>query len=229
MSLITETLPTLPAARLTVASRRPAESHSALRPPAARAQSAPNPPGTHPMDNRIAAEDYLEALAAARYRLPVRQPRHGLRADHRGVCARRAQQPQGAAAAGGSARERRRLHGAWLHHGQRAAAGGDDACQRGHRQHPQRADRRRARAHPDAAHLGAHADHRERPVRHAQRLYPLGAGDVRPGRDAARDRQVGLRAAPPRPDQRRGGAGDGDRDDLALRPGLSQPAARGFG
>ena len=42
---------------------------------------------------------------------------------------------------------------------------------------------------------GAHADHREGHVRRPQPLHPLGAGDVRPGRDAARGGEMGLRAA----------------------------------
>ncbi len=82
---------------------------------------------------------------------------------------------------------------------------------------------------PHAAHLGAHAGDGIWTVRGAQRLHPLGAGDVRPGRHAARGGQVGLRTAPARPDRRCGGARDGAGDRLTLRPRLSQPAARGAG
>src|SRR3546814_10284684 len=38
------------------------------------------------------------------------------------------------------------------------------------------------------------ADGRSRPRGRAQQLHPLGAGTLRPGRDAARVREVGLRA-----------------------------------
>ncbi len=47
--------------------------------------------------------------------------------------------------------------------------------------------------------FGPHALHRVRGGRLAQRSYPLGAGDVRPGRHAARSGQVGLRNETRRP------------------------------
>jgi sulfopyruvate decarboxylase TPP-binding subunit len=48
--------------------------------------------------------------------------------------------------------------------------------------------------------------HRVRQFRLAQPPDPLGAGNVRPGRHAARNRQMGLRAARARAGRRRGGA-----------------------
>ncbi len=81
----------------------------------------------------------------------------------------------------------------------------------------------------DIVHRRTLAADRERASGSARRLYPLGPGDVRPGRDAARDRQMGIRIA------QRPAARNGDRprpgggDDPACRPGLSFTAARGPG
>ena len=62
--------------------------------------------------------------------------------------------------------------------------------------------------------------------RGAQQLHPLGAGALRPGRHAARVREVGLRAAPRRAgrDGRRPRAGD--REERAAGAGLRHAAAR---
>ena len=63
----------------------------------------------------------------------------------------------------------------------------------------------------------------------AQRLHPLGAGDVRPGRHAARDGQVGLRDEARRSGRDSGRSRAGTGDGVAEGPGLSLAAARGAG
>ena len=69
----------------------------------------------------------------------------------------------------------------------------------------------------------------ERASRRARHLHPLGAGDVRPGRHAARDGQMGIRAAQRRAARNRGRPRADDRDQPARGAGLSVAAARGAG
>ena len=63
----------------------------------------------------------------------------------------------------------------------------------------------------------------------AQRVHPLGAGDVRPGRHAARDGEVGLRDEARRSGRNGGRSRAGTGDGVAERAGLSLAAARGAG
>ena len=58
---------------------------------------------------------------------------------------------------------------------------------------------------------------------------PVGPGNVRPGRHAARDGQVGLRIARAGADRRRGGARGGSGDGASARARLSHAAARAAG
>ena len=71
-----------------------------------------------------------------------------------------------------------------------------------------------------------HADHREGLVRLALTPDPLGAGNVRPGRHAARTGEMGLRIAPAQPGRRHGGARLRSRHGASARAGLSGAAAR---
>ena len=114
-------------------------------------------------------------------------------------------------------------HGYYLRH--RPAAGGHGARQRRHGQRADGPAQCRARQRPDLLHLGAHAAHRERPARQPRPADPLGPGDVRPGRHAARVRQVGLRAALRRAgrDDRRPGARDRHEPSRAARSICSLP------
>ncbi len=109
------------------------------------------------------------------------------------------------------------------------AAGGDAAHQRWHGELDQHADRCEPRPHAGAADLGAHAVHRNGRRGLAQCAHPLGAGDVRPGRHAARDGEVGLRDEARRPGRDRGRSRAGTGDGFAERSGLSLAAARGAG
>ena len=120
----------------------------------------------------------------------------------------------------GAARESRGRHGAWRLPDDRPAAGGDGARQCRHRQHHQQPHQPVAR--PRAAHSRRrpHADHREGHVRLALASDPLGAGNVRPGRHAARAGEVGLRTARAGPGRRHGGARRRS-DDGAARAGRS--------
>src|SRR6516164_9860764 len=70
---------------------------------------------------------------------------------------------------------------------------------------------------------------RKRAPRRARRLHPLGAGDVRPGRHAARNRQMGIRAAQWSTARDRDRPCSLRRDYPARRPGLSVIAARSVG
>ena len=134
-----------------------------------------------------------------------------------------------AAPAGHPARVRRRVDGARLLRGGRAPGRGDGPRQRRHRQrlHRHHHRRPRQRAHPHVRR--AHAGHRGRAAGLARPAHPLGAGELRPGRDAARVREVGLRAAHARP--ARGRRRPRARADAgrAARAGLSDAAARGAG
>ena len=107
-------------------------------------------------------------------------------------CARRRRRARAARAARGAARDRRGRHGARLLPRDRAAAGGHGARQRRHGERADGPAQRRARQRADPVHLRAHADHRGGAHRRARPADPLGPGDARPGRHAARVRQVGL-------------------------------------
>ena len=134
-----------------------------------------------------------------------------------------------AEAADRDAREPRRLDGARLCDRLGQGAGGDGACQRRHRQRAVRRAQRGARERADPVHRRPLAADRGGAARRARHLHPLGAGDVRPGRHAARVGQVGLRAAQRRAARNRGRPRPGDRDQPAGRAGLSDLAARGAG
>ncbi len=163
------------------------------------------------------------ASAASNTCLPMRAP-ISPRSSRR--LAEKKRQRQGAAVHGGSARERRHGDGPRLLPHRRQAGRRDGARDGRHRQHPQRHDQRRARQHSGAARRRAHADHRDRQHRVAQPADPLGPGVVRPGRHAARIRQVGLRAARRPAGRRRGRPRARHRDERAARPGLPDAAAR---
>ena len=178
---------------------------------------------------RIAAEDYLEALAAhgiehlfvnpgtdfapiveaysraARTNRPVPKP---LVVPH-----------ENAAVA----------HGARLHHGHRQTTGDDAAHQCWHRERNQHADQRQPRPRADAADLGTHAVHRTRRRRIPQRAHPMGAGDVRSGRNAAGNGQMGLRNEARRPGRIGRRARHRNHQRITPRSRLSKPAARGSG
>ena len=165
----------------------------------------------------------------ARRRISVRQCRDRFRAAGRGVREGRADRHAGAAARARDTREPRLLDGAWLRDGDAPRAGGHGACQRRYCERRLRRAQCGARECTDLVHRRPLAIDRERSSRSPRRLYPLGAGDVRSGRHAARDRQMGLRIA-----QRRA-ARNGDRprpfhrDYLAGRAGLFVIAARSPG
>ncbi len=76
---------------------------------------------------------------------------------------------------------------------------------------------RRARECADAVHRRPLALDRGGHGRRARRLHPLGAGDVRPGRDGARDRQMGLRTAQRPAARNRGRPRSRRRDQRAAR------------
>ena len=78
--------------------------------------------------SRIAAEDYLEALAANGIEHLFVNPGTDF-APIVEAFSRAARRNAGAAADGRAARKRRRRHGARLHYGDRQAAGGDAAHQ----------------------------------------------------------------------------------------------------
>jgi hypothetical protein len=63
--------------------------------------------------------------------------------------------------------------------------------------------------------------------RRAQQLYPLGAGAFRPGGDAARVREMGLRAAPSRAGRRGARSRLGDLEERTAGAGISDDAAGG--
>ena len=132
-------------------------------------------------------------------------------------------------AAGDPAREPRGRHGARRLCDERPAAGRHAARQRRHRQRHQQHHQPQPRQHPAHPRRRPHADHREGQVRRPQPLHPLGPGDVRPGRHAARGGEVGLRAARPRADHRRRLARLRDHHVEPARPGLSLAAARAAG
>ena len=166
-------------------------------------------------------------LAARRtwHRIRVCQCRHRFCPDRRGAVPQEGQR-QGAAVHGGSPRERRHGDGARLLPDRRQAGRRHGACHGRHRQHPQRGDQRLPRQHSGAARRRPHADHRDRQHRVAQPADPLGPGSVRPGRHAARIREVGLRAAR-RPAGRGGGRPRArHRDERAARAGVPDTAAR---
>ena len=165
----------------------------------------------------------------ARRRLAVRQRRDRFRPDHRGAGARRQGRHRDAGARGRTARERRGRHGARLLSAHRPPAGGHGARQRRHGERAHGPAQCRARQRADLLHLGAHAAHRDRSDRQPRCADPLGSGDVRPGRHAARVRQVGLRAALWRAGRGDRRPGAGHRHGRAARPDLSEPAARGAG
>ena len=142
----------------------------------------------------------------SRRRLFLRQSRHRLSADRRGLQPRQEDQRQGAEARAGAARKSRGRDGARRLSDDRPAAGGDGARQCRHRQHHQQSDQPVARPRAADPRRRPHADHREGLVRLAQPADPLGAGDVRPGRHGARDGEVGLRVARAGPGRRRGRA-----------------------
>ena len=81
-------------------------------------------------------------------------------------------------------------HGVYLD--DRAAAGRDGSRQCRHRQHHQQHHQCLARPRTADPRRRPHALHREGQLRLAQPLDPLGAGNVRPGRHAARTGQMGL-------------------------------------
>ncbi len=165
----------------------------------------------------------------SRRRLFLLQHRHRLPADRGSLRPREQDQRQGTAAAAGAARKSRGRHGARRLSDERPSAGGDGAHHRRHRQHAQQPAQPGAR--PRAADPGRrpHADHREGLVRLAHAADPVGPGNVRPGRHAARDGEVGLRIARAFADQRRGGARGGSSDGASARAGLSAAAARALG
>ena len=107
--------------------------------------------------------------------------------------------------------------------------GGHGACQRRHRQRRVRRLQRRARERADAVHRRPLAVDRGGDAGRARRLHPLGAGDVRPGRDGARDRQMGLRAEERPAARNRGRPRPRPRRQRAARAGLPVVAARGAG
>ena len=123
----------------------------------------------------------------------------------------------GAAAAHRDAREPGDVDGAWLCDGIGQGAGGDGACQRRHRQRAVRRLQRGARQRADPVHRRPLAADRGGHARRARHLHPLGAGDVRPGRHAARDRQMGLRAAQRRRSSKRWSTAPRDRHQRAAR------------
>ena len=183
------------------------------------------------MDNepqtRIAAEDYLDALAAHGIDYLFCNPGTDFAPIVEAFARAAAQQPEGSAPDGRAARECCAVHGTWLHDGDRPTTGGDAAHQCWHRQFDQYADRCQPRPHSGAADIWAHAIHRSRRQRLAQRAHPLGAGDVRPGWHAARDGEMGLRNEARRSGCKRGGSRAGTGDDVTQGPGLSLAAARG--
>ncbi len=123
-------------------------------------------------------------------------------------------------AGAGAARESRGRHGARRLSDERPPAGGDGARQCRHRQHHQQPHQPVARPRAADPRRRPHADHREGLVRLALAPDPLGAGDVRPGRHAARTGEVGLRIAQRRPGRRRGGA-RASRSRWRIRAGRS--------
>ncbi len=129
-------------------------------------------------------------------------------------------------AGAGAAREPRGRHGARRLSDERPAAGGDGARQCRHRQHDQQSHQPVARPRAADPRRRAHADHREGLVRLAHAADPLGAGDVRPGRHAARAGEVGLRIAHAGPGRRRRRARQRSGDGASARTGLSRAAAR---
>ena len=90
---------------------------------------------------RIAAEDYLDALAAHGIDHLFCNPGTDFAPIVEAFARAGPHQPQGAAADGGAARERRAVDGARLHDGHRPAAGGDAAHQCWHGELDQHADR----------------------------------------------------------------------------------------
>ena len=129
----------------------------------------------------------------------------------------------------GAARKPRGRHGARRLSDERPSAGGDGAHHRRHRQHPQQPVQPGARPLPPDPGRRPHADHREGLVRLAHAADPVGPGNVRPGRHAARDGEVGLRIARAGAGRRRGGARGGSSHGAAARAGLSHAAARAAG
>ena len=176
-----------------------------------------------------AARGLSRAARRARGRISVRQCRDRFRAARRGVREGGADRHAGAAAGARDAREPRLLDGARLRDGDAPGAGGHGACQRRHCERHLRRPQCGARQCTDLVHRRPLAADRERASGSPRRLYPLGAGDVRSGRHAARDRQMGLRIA------QRPAARNGDRprslhrDYRAGRAGLFVVAARSPG
>ena len=179
-----------------------------------RAQSNQRPP--------IAGEAFLRALADHGIDYFFANPGHRFSADRRGLQPRQAVERQGADAAGHPAREPRGRHGARRLCDDRPAAGRHAARQRRHRQRHQQHHQSQPRQHPADPRRRPHADHREGQVRRPQPLHPLGPGDVRPGRHAARGGEVGLRAARSGADHRRGLARLRDHHVEPARAGLSR-------
>ena len=167
-------------------------------------------------------------LAPARDRLSARQPRHRLRAADRGPVAGARVGPRHAHAARWSPHEQAAIamaHGYWLATGRPLAVmvhvnvglantlmGVINA----------------ARDNVPLLLLSGRTPFGEGGRTGCARpADPLGPGDARPGRDAARAGEVGLRAAPARAGARADRPGAGDRHEPADGAGLPVAAARG--
>src|SRR6476619_6477046 len=174
---------------------------------------------------RHGGRSLYRAARRARHRICVRQRRNGFCADCGGALPHRKR--EGPALHDGPARERRHGHGARLLPDLRQTGRRDGARHRRHRQCHQRHHQRRARQHSGPARRRAHAADRDRQHRVAQPADSLGPRGVRPGRHAARIREMGLRAAR-RPAGGRGGRPrPRHRHERAARAGLPDLAARG--
>ena len=175
------------------------------------------------------ADAYLELLGRARRRILLRERGHRLRPAHRGLRAAQRAGPGEPAPHHGPARGAGGGDGARLRHGHRPRPGGDGPRHRGRGQRGGRGDQRGALQRADAVLGRAQPDHRGGRRGQPRPAHPLGAGGLRPGRDAARVREVGLRAEALRP-ARDGGGPRADRGPVrAAGAGLSDIAARGAG